>query len=191
VRGPLALAMTVMAAAGTGASVALADGVLGSGGGVAPSVTRELVLKRGDSGPAVRRVQRRLRIHADGVFGRGTERAVKRFQRRHGLVADGVVGSATRRALHLRRFARSSIHRGGSGVRLPRVLRRIAECESGGDPRAVSKHGRYRGKYQFTRSTWRSLGGAGDPAKASEALQDRLALRLYRKRGTAPWANCA
>ena len=54
-------------------------------------------------------------------------------------------------------------------MRLPRVLRRIAECESGGDPTAVSPDGRYRGKYQFTRSTWRALGGDGDPADASEA----------------------
>ena len=47
----------------------------------------------------------------------------------------------------------------------PRVLQRIAECESGGNPRAVSPDGTYRGKYQFSRETWRALGGAGDPGR--------------------------
>jgi muramidase (phage lysozyme) len=71
------------------------------------------------------------------------------------------------------------------------VLKRIAQCESGGNPRAISRTGRYRGKYQFDRATWEANGGRGDPAKASEARQDRIAMRLYRKRGTAPWPNCA
>lgn len=75
-------------------------------------------------------------------------------------------------------------------VRVPAILERIAECESGGDPRAVSADGRHRGKYQFARETWRGLGGAGDPAAASEAMQDRLALALFRQRGIAPWPTC-
>ena len=73
---------------------------------------------------------------------------------------------------------------------IPRILRLIAECESGGDPTAVSAGGTYRGKYQFSRETWRAMGGTGDPAKASEAEQDRLALKLYRRAGTSPWPNC-
>jgi muramidase (phage lysozyme) len=73
---------------------------------------------------------------------------------------------------------------------VPAILERIAECESGGDPRAVSSGGQYRGKYQFLRSTWESYGGRGDPARASEAHQDRIALRLYRAQGTDPWPTC-
>ncbi|MBJ7330245.1 MAG: transglycosylase family protein [Solirubrobacteraceae bacterium] len=69
-------------------------------------------------------------------------------------------------------------------------LDRIAACESGGDPGAVSRTGRYRGKYQFSRSTWRELGGKGDPAAASEAEQDRLAAALYRRSGPSPWPVC-
>ena len=129
------------------------------------------VIKKGDRGAKVERVQRALGISpADGVFGPATKRAVKRFQRRHGLVPDGVVGPATKAALGLTRA------HAATGVR---VLERIAECESGGNPRAVSPDGRYRGKYQFTRATWRALGGKGDPAKASEAEQDRRAKQLY------------
>jgi soluble lytic murein transglycosylase-like protein len=76
-------------------------------------------------------------------------------------------------------------------IRLPRELKKIAQCESGGNPRAVSPSGTYRGKYQFSRPTWRSVGGHGDPAKASEYEQDKRALKLYKREGTAPWPNCA
>jgi hypothetical protein len=166
---------------------ALADpGTSGSGGATASS---EVVVKRGDRGSAVRSIQRQLGIPADGVFGPMTERAVKRFQRRHDLVPDGIVGPLTRGALGLKPFSARSVRR-TSGTRLPAALRRIAECESGGNPRAVSPGGTYRGKYQFSRSTWRNLGGTGDPADAPEWLQDRLALKLYRQSGTAPWPNC-
>ena len=79
----------------------------------------------------------------------------------------------------------------GSPVRVPRELRAIAECESGGDPTAISSDGTYRGKYQFSRPTWRSVGGTGDPAAATESEQDRRAVKLYRAEGTAPWPNCA
>jgi hypothetical protein len=76
-------------------------------------------------------------------------------------------------------------------VKLPKILKKIAQCESGGDPRAVSPDGKYRGKYQFSRPTWRSVGGHGDPAKASEYEQDKRALKLYKREGTKPWPNCA
>jgi hypothetical protein len=49
----------------------------------------------------------------------------------------------------------------------------------------------YRGKYQFMRSTWRAYGGrTRDPINASEAHQDRVALKLYRAQGTRPWPSC-
>jgi hypothetical protein len=181
-----------------GSGAALADGA-GSDAQTQSASARTLQL--GSTGSSVKAVQRRLRVPATGYFGRQTEAAVERFQRRRGLNADGVVGPATARALGVR-LGRSSYASGGTApssrsstgtrrVRLPAVLRRIARCESGGNPRAVSRDGRYRGKFQFDMATWRSLGGRGDPARASEAQQDRLALKLYRQRGTAPWANCA
>jgi septal ring factor EnvC (AmiA/AmiB activator) len=70
------------------------------------------------------------------------------------------------------------------------VLERIAQCESGGDPRAVSASGQYRGKYQFDQGTWEGVGGTGDPAAAPEAEQDRRAAMLYARSGPAPWPVC-
>lgn len=76
----------------------------------------------------------------------------------------------------------------------PRVtggpLAAIAACESGGNPRAVSAGGTYRGKYQFDFQTWRSVGGSGDPAAAPEAEQDLRAAMLYARRGSQPWPRC-
>jgi len=189
VRGPQLASLLAAAALVAAAAVpALADPGTSASGGV--SATSEVIVKRGDRGAAVRAIQRQLRIPADGVFGPVTERALKRFQSRRDLVPDGIVGPLTRAALGLRPFSARSVRR-TSSVRLPLVLRRIAECESGGNPRAVSPGGIYSGKYQFSRDTWRNLGGTGDPADAPEWLQDRLALKLYRQAGTAPWPNCA
>jgi peptidoglycan hydrolase-like protein with peptidoglycan-binding domain len=189
VRGPHFASLLAVAALLCAAAVpAIADpGASASGGASAAS---EVIVKRGDRGSAVRAIQQELGIPADGVFGPMTERAVKRFQSRHNLVPDGIVGPLTRAALGLRPFSARSVRR-TSGTRLPLALRRIAECESGGNPRAISPGGTYRGKYQFSRDTWRNLGGTGDPAAAPEWLQDRLALKLYRQSGTAPWPNCA
>jgi len=183
VRGLLWAAVLIAALLLSAAAVASADG-----GGVTASASSEVVVKRGDRGPAVRSIQRALGIPADGVFGPQTERAVRRFQRRKGLLVDGVVGPQTRGALGLAPFTRSSVR--SRSVPVPGVLQRIAECESGGNPSAVSPGGTYRGKYQFTRDTWRRLGGDGDPADAPEWVQDRMALKLYRQRGTAPWPAC-
>jgi uncharacterized protein YkwD len=63
-----------------------------------PGVHRTLRL--GSRGHDVARVQRKLHVHADGVFGPRTKRAVVRFQRRHHLRANGVVGPRTWRTLH-------------------------------------------------------------------------------------------
>jgi hypothetical protein len=69
-------------------------------------------------------------------------------------------------------------------------LSRIAQCESGGNPRAVGGGGRYRGLFQFDYSTWQGVGGHGDPAAASVEEQYRRAAVLLRRRGTAPWPVC-
>lgn len=156
-------------------------GTLAFVGGAAAAQAHTRWVMRGIS---VRAVQRVVHVPADGVYGPQTRRAVKRFQRRHGLEVDGVVGPQTAAAMGLtprRATPRSSVRR---------ELHKIAVCESGGDPTAVSASGRYRGKYQFDRATWRALGGHGDPAAASERTQDRLAAKLLRERGPSAWPNC-
>jgi hypothetical protein len=74
-------------------------------------------------------------------------------------------------------------------VSTPGHLRAIAACESGGNPAANTGNGFY-GKYQFTQSTWQSVGGTGNPAAAPEAEQDRRAAMLYAQQGSSPWPVC-
>jgi len=90
----------------------------------------------------------------------------------------------------LRRKVQRERHGGAPKVPIPASLRAIAECESGGDPRAISASGTYRGKYQFDYGTWGSVGGDGDPAAASETEQDRRAALLYKRAGATPWPVC-
>lgn len=69
------------------------------------------------------------------------------------------------------------------------TLQAIAQCESGGNPSTNTGNGFY-GKYQFTQSTWQSVGGSGNPAAASEAEQDRRAAILYARSGPGQWPVC-
>lgn len=69
-------------------------------------------------------------------------------------------------------------------------LRVIAACESGGNPAAISRDGLYRGLLQFDYGTWRSVGGSGDPARASANEQYKRGAILYARRGSAPWPIC-
>jgi peptidoglycan hydrolase-like protein with peptidoglycan-binding domain len=66
---------------------------------------------------------------------------------------------------------------------------RLRMCESGDNYSTDTGNAHY-GAYQFDLSTWRSVGGSGNPAKASKAEQDARALILYRERGWQPW-QCA
>jgi resuscitation-promoting factor RpfB len=66
---------------------------------------------------------------------------------------------------------------------------KVAQCESGGSPRAVNPAG-YYGLFQFDLRTWRSVGGSGNPVNASAAEQYMRAERLYAQRGASPWPSC-
>lgn len=156
--------------------------------------TAAAIVKTGAHGASVRAIQRALGIAADGVYGRATRHAVRVFQRAHGLPVDGIAGSQTLAALGLAPASAPAVAtpRAATTAQAPSaLLARIAQCESGGNPAAVSPDGHYRGKYQFSRATWRSLGGHGDPAKAPAAVQDELAAKLLAERGTAPWPVCS
>ena len=69
------------------------------------------------------------------------------------------------------------------------TLQAIAACESGGNYSTNTGNGFY-GAYQFTQSTWASVGGSGNPAAASPAEQDRRAAMLYAREGASPWPVC-
>lgn len=66
----------------------------------------------------------------------------------------------------------------------------LANCESGGNPRAVDPSGSYYGLYQFSPSTWASLGGSGLPSNASPAEQTSRAEQLYQRSGAGQWPVC-
>jgi hypothetical protein len=69
----------------------------------------------------------------------------------------------------------------------------LARCESGGDPGAVNSAGGYHGLYQFSTTTWASVGGSGLPSDASPAEQTRRAQHLYDSVGgdwRSQWPHC-
>jgi len=54
-----------------------------------------MLLKIGSKGEDVKKLQSKLGLGADGIFGAGTAAAVKKWQTEHGLGADGIVGEGT------------------------------------------------------------------------------------------------
>ena len=58
-----------------------------------------MIIRRGDKGPEVARVQKLLGIIIDGDFGPATQIAVETFQQENNLTVDGVVGPITLQAL--------------------------------------------------------------------------------------------
>jgi peptidoglycan hydrolase-like protein with peptidoglycan-binding domain len=130
---------------------------------VLPAVSSARVLRRGMHGPNVMKVQKHLRLPADGIFGPATKRAVKRFQHTHGLVADGVVGPATWAALKAPRHKASG--RTGAVQTLQRALHIPADGVFGpGTAKAVKRFQRRHGLVADAivgPATWAALGHAG------------------------------
>ena len=54
-----------------------------------------MLLKKGSKGDDVKKLQAKLGLAADGIFGAGTEAKVKEWQAANGLAADGIVGDGT------------------------------------------------------------------------------------------------
>jgi hypothetical protein len=73
-----------------------------------------------------------------------------------------------------------------------RWAHRTAECESGGNPRAVGGGGMYRGAFQFMRSTWKASprSPGGDPIAYSYRTQAVVAVLLKRRDGAGHWPVC-
>ncbi len=66
----------------------------------------------------------------------------------------------------------------------------LAECESGGNYTINTGNG-YYGAYQFSLSTWQSLGYGGYPHQASPAVQDQAARELQALYGWGQWPGCS
>lgn len=98
------------------------------------------------------------------------------------------VKKATVRKAPTSRSAKRPAASGGS-ANMSAAWRKVANCESSGNPRAVNPAG-YYGLFQFDLQTWRSVGGSGNPAKASAAEQLMRAKKLYSQRGASPWPVC-
>jgi len=54
-----------------------------------------MIIRKGDRGEEVKKIQSSLGLTADGIFGSGTEEAVKQFQKQNNLDVDGLVGPST------------------------------------------------------------------------------------------------
>jgi peptidoglycan hydrolase-like protein with peptidoglycan-binding domain len=64
-----------------------------------PGYKTTATLRQGSKGEAVKQLQYRLHIKADGIFGSGTKSAVQKFQKSKKLSADGIAGKQTLTAL--------------------------------------------------------------------------------------------
>jgi putative chitinase len=54
-----------------------------------------MLLKKGSNSDDVKKLQAKLGLVADGIFGAGTEQKIKEWQAANGLTADGIVGDGT------------------------------------------------------------------------------------------------
>jgi len=72
-----------------------ADGIAGPDTFMTMGLYELVLLKQGTRGNAVKKLQEKLGVTADGQFGSGTEKALREYQQKNGLTADGVAGPAT------------------------------------------------------------------------------------------------
>jgi len=147
--------------------------------------SRELLVER--LTPRVIRTERRLARVKGADFSR---RAQERRLRGESPSELREALRTSRRELHrARRAAATGPAATPAAGAAPPHLEAIAACESGGDYSASTGNGFY-GAYQFTQSTWESVGGTGNPAAAPPAEQDKRAAMLYAQAGSTPWPVC-
>jgi soluble lytic murein transglycosylase-like protein len=127
-----------------------------------------------------RNLVRAARSDDRALGARELRRSIRRMKHRFGRWSHTYEGRAT-----VHRFKVRHIPSWGRSH-----LRSIAWCESRNNPRAVSSSGAYRGLYQFSFSTWRVVGGSGDPAAAPRSEQTWRAWVLLKNHGSGHWPVC-
>lgn len=91
---------------------------------IPPSSPALPLVRLGDQGPVVARIQRALGLPADGAFGPQTQAALRGFQRAAGLSADGILGPQTADAL-AGTGGGATLRVGSSGAAVTRVQRAL------------------------------------------------------------------
>jgi peptidoglycan hydrolase-like protein with peptidoglycan-binding domain len=143
------------------------------------------VLKTGERGPAIAKVQHMLHIPADGIFGPQTEHAVEKFQRAHHLAVDGIVGHDTLKALEHHKPRPHAHHHahdgGGTGG---------AQAPGGHGSHDHATHGAHHGKWSPAPSLVEVKSGAatlheGEEGPAVKHVQHLLAVDADGKFGPA------
>lgn len=116
--------------------------------------------------------------------------AVRQTEKKRAAQQTRTVKKKTVKKTERKARATRSDNRPAGSVSMSAAWRKVANCESSGNPRAVSPNGKYFGLFQFDKQTWRSVGGSGSPAAASAAEQLMRAKKLYAQRGASPWPVC-
>jgi hypothetical protein len=183
-------AITRLAAAGAAGAVAV-PATVAAGASAPPAIKLPVPGKQAVADPLHAAVKNRLVRHDVRLARKAARLEGRHFDRRR-FAAEArtwPVARLEREQRTLRRKIRT-LRRNAAPVAVSPALQSIAACESGGNPRAIGGGGAFRGKYQFTYSTWAAVGGSGDPAAAPEAEQDRRAAALLAGSGPGQWPVC-
>lgn len=84
------------------------DGIAGPDTFAHMGLVELILLRQGTKGETVKKLQEKLGIGADGIFGAGTAAAVKAYQEENGLQIDGLAGPKT--LSHMKLFGIEETH---------------------------------------------------------------------------------
>ena len=174
----------------------------------------ERTLRRGDTGPDVKQLQKLLRVKRTSTFDRRTTKAVKKVQRAAGLKAHGVVNKRTLKAIKKADKARKRAAKASASSRgLPRAgspaasrayarayissrygwgagqmscLTSMWERESGWRYWVSNPNGIYRGIPQTSSRVWGSLGYSTSEYMSSPEIQVKVGTHYIKGRYGTP-----
>lgn len=113
------------------------------------------------------------------------------------VIASGCTAEERFMAAAAQHHQREALAARTSGSLTDDQLARLAKCESGGNPRALSRSGKYMGLYQFDQRTWNGVArriapewSGVRPADAPPEIQHAMARTLFADRGRQPWPVC-